>query len=60
MGDDDEGDGEAFLPVCNAAEVVALRFGIGGGGDVAVVLPPSDEDGVEAAEDVEAIVYTKL
>ena len=62
MGDDDDGDGDASRGTVDVGcddefDVDAFRFGIGGGGDDAEL--PSDDDGVDAADDDEAIFLTK-
>ena len=66
MGEDDEGDGEVSRRTeaigCEALEddPGAFRFGIGGGGEAVDVPPfpePSDEEGVDAADEEEAIFF---
>ncbi len=59
FGDDDDGDGDAFRGTADVGcddelEVDAFRFGIGGGGDAVEV--PSEDEGVEAADDEDAIL----
>ena len=58
VGDDDDGEGDASRGIVDGGcdvefDVDAFRFGIGGGGEA--VEDPSDDEGVEAADDDDAI-----